>query len=113
MPSQDYYFQPEKDREFKRLERNGNQYRITFTRSGISETISRFNLLHTHDAGETWVGIFWKLKAHSPAYDGFIHVPHKTDQYYHGTSRDSVLNWLLDSYEEWLEEQHNLAYAKE
>jgi hypothetical protein len=109
MPPLEYYMQPEKDRELKRFERNGNNYRITFTQDGIKEHVSRFNLLHTNDAGETFVGIFWKPGLEHK-YEAFSHITHKENQFYEAGFSKAVLNWLLDNYEEWLEEQHNLAY---
>lgn len=104
----DYYFQPERDREFKRFEYNGNNYRITFTPSGISKTISRFNLLHTHECGENYLGCFWKPEALSNRYEGYLQSQFSNDtSFFAGLNRQQVIEWLIYHYEDWLDDELN------
>lgn len=108
----DYYFQPEKDREFKRFEHNGNNYRITFTPGCISKTISRFNLLHTHEGGENYLGCFWKPEPFSNRYEGYVQSQYSNnDHFFKGLTRQEVIDWLLEEYEEWLDDEFNNAFV--
>jgi hypothetical protein len=106
------FFSPEKDEQVGTITHDGKDYRLTVLRQGINPNTDRFNLLHQHEGGETYIGCYWRMLM--GVYQCYlIKLPEgETHSHFNEGTKEECVSWLFEEYDKWLEQQFELAYSQ-